>query len=501
MDSTDQKRAFLAVILSGIVLFAWQAYFAPKVAPPEGGGEISSAIVSKSLGTSQEEKIQLEKDVESRELSKSKRDLFQKSSQTQTTKLILENNGHTALIGSDLLIRGMSNPNQANVFDQITGKDPLKIQIMRDGRGVDLAFKIESSTDKKSFRGTHSKLGIQLKGRLDEEGRLQLSLVSSRPYLYRLLYMSKADDLGNNRIRQYIVHTKEVDRFDVGSEETSDGLVNFVGIDHHYHLFALALREQSIARYKAFSNGQMWIDFTEPTKNFEGFLVYTKKNYDHLATLGKKLELSVDFGFFAILAIPILRGLQFFYEYFPNYGIAIIFLTLVIRLITFPLQFKSFKSMKKMQVIQPELQKLKEKYSDDPQRMQKETMELFRKAGANPLGGCFPMLLQMPIFFAFYQVLYNAVELVGAPFYFWITDLSEKDPYYVLPILMGAAMFGQTKLNPSTTTDPTQQKVMLFMPLIFTFIMKDFPAGLNLYIFVSTLFGIAQQLIVYKTID
>ena len=157
--------------------------------------------------------------------------------------------------------------------------------------------------------------------------------------------------------------------------------------------------------------------------------------------------------------------------------------------------------MKKMQVIQPELQKVREKFKDEPQKLQKETMDLFKRSGANPLGGCLPLIAQMPIFFAFYQVLYNAVELVDAPFALWIMDLSVKDPYYVLPVLMGAALFAQMKLNPTPTQDPMQKKVMMFMPLIFLFIMKDLPAGLNLYIFVSTVFGIIQQLFVYRMTD
>ena len=143
--------------------------------------------------------------------------------------------------------------------------------------------------------------------------------------------------------------------------------------------------------------------------------------------------------------------------------------------------------MKKMQKVQPELAKLKEKFKDDPQRMQRETMELFKRSGANPLGGCLPLFLQMPIFFAFYKVLSAAVELVGAPFFGWITDLSVKDPYFILPVLMAAVMFAQQKLTPSASADPTQQKVMMFMPLIFGFIMKDLPAGLVLYIFVYVL--------------
>ena len=125
-------------------------------------------------------------------------------------------------------------------------------------------------------------------------------------------------------------------------------------------------------------------------------------------------------------------------------------------------------------------------------------MDLFKRNGANPLGGCLPMLLQMPIFFAFYKVLYAAVELVGQPFYFWINDLSEKDPYFVLPVVLTAAMFFQQKMTPTTSTDPTQQKVMMFMPIIFGFIMKDMPSGLVLYICVSTIFQMVQQVFVNR---
>ncbi len=488
MELSDQKRAFLAVILSGLVLLVWQVYFTP---PP-------LAPVPQTTSTPSEQRIPVAPIASPRPVEAKNGDRARPIAEVE-----MVHGEHSFLLGSDLSVRRAYNPNQNSDFAQITGANPLKIQAVRDGQAVDLAFEnMHTSADGRSVEGLNSELGITFKGYLDEYGRLQISLSSARPYQYRLAYTTRADDLGNNRIRQYVVHTQGVERFNVGSEELADGSVNFVGIDHYYHLFAFALKERAVARYRSFINGNMWVDFVGPTQNFEGLLAYTKKNYDHLAALGNNLELSVDFGFFAILAIPILRGLQFFYDYFPNYGVAIIFLTLIIRLITFPLQFKSFKSMKKMQVIGPELQKLKQKYAKDPQRMQKETVELFRKTGANPLGGCFPLLLQMPIFFAFYQVLASAVELVQAPFILWITDLSEKDPYYILPVLMGLAMLGQTKLNPSSVTmDSTQQKIMLIMPIVFTFIMKDFPAGLNLYIFVSTLFGIVQQLVVYKAID
>jgi YidC/Oxa1 family membrane protein insertase len=235
-----------------------------------------------------------------------------------------------------------------------------------------------------------------------------------------------------------------------------------------------------------------------PELNIE--VVYAKKEYNYLRSLESNLKSAVDFGVWGFFAEIILRGLQFFYGVVSNWGLAIILLTFVVRLITFPLQYKSFVSMKKMQVVQPELTKLREKYKDDPMRMQKESMDLFKRAGANPLGGCLPLLLQLPVFFAFFKVLNSAVELVDAPFYGWIHDLSNKDPYYVLPLIVTGAMFMQQKLTPQTITDPVQKKIFMFMPLIFGFIMKDQASGLSLYIFVSTVLGIGQQMLVFHMI-
>jgi YidC/Oxa1 family membrane protein insertase len=154
--------------------------------------------------------------------------------------------------------------------------------------------------------------------------------------------------------------------------------------------------------------------------------------------------------------------------------------------------------MKKMQEIQPQLNKVREKFKDNPQKMQQETMALFKKSGANPLGGCLPLVLQMPIFFAFYRVLYSSVELVDAPFYLWISDLSQKDPFYVLPILMAVAMVLNQRLMPTTTTDPVQKKDNDVCATYFCNLYERFSAGLTLYIFISTLVGMLQQLYVYR---
>ena len=155
--------------------------------------------------------------------------------------------------------------------------------------------------------------------------------------------------------------------------------------------------------------------------------------------------------------------------------------------------------MKKMQELQPDMNRIREKFKDDPQKLQMETMALFKRTGTSPFGGCLPILLQTPIFLAFYQVLSNAVELVGAPFYGWISDLSVRDPYYVFPIIMIVTMFLQQKMTPTTTADPTQQKVMMFMPLIFGFLMKDQAAGLTIYFTFSLMLGILQQMLVFKS--
>ena len=222
------------------------------------------------------------------------------------------------------------------------------------------------------------------------------------------------------------------------------------------------------------------------------------KDLELLRSVNEKLIGVVDFGFFALLGRPILSALKWFDHLVGNWGVAIILLTIMVRFLVLPFNVMSFRSMKAMQVIQPHIQDLKTRYKDDPTRMNQEMLQLFRTHKVNPIGGCLPVLLQIPVFFALYQVLGHSVELYHAPFILWIHDLSHKDPYYVLPILMGITMFFQMKLTP-TTMDPTQAKIMMFMPVIMTLFMLALPSGLTLYILVSTLFGIVQQLYLMKS--
>lgn len=217
-----------------------------------------------------------------------------------------------------------------------------------------------------------------------------------------------------------------------------------------------------------------------------------------LAKVDPDLSTLINFGMFEIICRPILGILKFFYSIFSNYGIAIILLTLLMRILVFPIAYKGYMSMNKMQKIQPLLKSVKEKYKDEPQKANLETMALMKEHKVNPVGGCLPMLLQLPIFFAFYRVLSESIVMYQAPFALWINDLSLKDPYYILPVLMGVTMFAQQKLTP-TALEPLQQKMMLFMPLIFSFFMISLPSALTLYIFVSTLFGVLQQYLFTKS--
>ncbi len=220
------------------------------------------------------------------------------------------------------------------------------------------------------------------------------------------------------------------------------------------------------------------------------------KDMKALRAADAELAQVIDYGMFAVLAEPLLRLMRLFFSWFGNWGFAIIGLTIVVRAVVLPFNIYSFKSMKVMQVIQPQIQQARERYKDDPRRMNEEVMRLMKENKANPLGGCLPMLLQLPVFFALYQVLAMSMDLYRQPFVFWIHDLTVKDPFFVLPVLMGLSMFLQQKITP--VADPQQAKILQWMPVVFSLLMFTLPSGLTLYIFVSTLFGITQQYVLMR---
>jgi YidC/Oxa1 family membrane protein insertase len=222
-----------------------------------------------------------------------------------------------------------------------------------------------------------------------------------------------------------------------------------------------------------------------------------------------KAEKIVDFGWFDIVAKPMLWGMNFSNRLTRNYGIDIILLTILIKILFYPLSLKSYKSMKEMQKLQPQIMKLREKYKNDREKLNREMMDIYKKKGINPLGGCLPMVIQIPVFFALYKVLIGAIEFRHAPFMLWINDLASPEdlfsftvagfelPIRILPLVMGITQVLQQKMTP-TTADPMQEKMMLFMPIIFTVMFWGFPSGLVLYWLVNNVISIAQQYYINK---
>lgn len=281
--------------------------------------------------------------------------------------------------------------------------------------------------------------------------------------------------------------------------------VSIASIGKHYFTSAIIDKSDVAPTFfarnnveKSYAAGALKYSQTNGTvKKFDTTVFIGPKELKLLEQVDPRLTETINFGMFAIIAKPILMLLKFLYSLVGNYGVAIIIVTLIIRMLLLPLNISSYRSMKKMQLIQPQLKALKERYKKDPRQLQMETMALMKREKVNPLGGCLPMLLQLPIFIALYNVLAQSIELYQAPFMLWITDLSLKDKYYVLPVLMGVTMYIQQKITP-TTMDPAQAKAMQIMPVIFSLMMISLPSGLTLYIFVSTLFGIIQQYMIMK---
>jgi len=238
------------------------------------------------------------------------------------------------------------------------------------------------------------------------------------------------------------------------------------------------------------------VRFQAPPEKSQFF--FGPKALEDLKAIDSELTRAIHFGMFSLLAVPLLGALQWVHGFVGNWGWAIVVLTILINLAMFPLRHKSVVSMKKMQELQPQMKAIQDRYAKykitDPERqkMNTEVMELYKTKGVNPASGCVPMLLTMPFLFAFYAMLSVAIEIRGADFFAWITNLSAPDPYFVTPILMGVAQFWQTKMTP-TTADPAQQKIMMFMPIMFSFMSLSFPSGLVIYWLVSTVWTIGQQ--------
>ncbi|MDD2901711.1 MAG: membrane protein insertase YidC [Syntrophales bacterium] len=344
---------------------------------------------------------------------------------------------------------------------------------------------------------------VENRGKQPQEGQLDLDLVAN----YAGEETSRFNFLGfhasvNNKIDQ-------IQTGNLKKSKTFVGKVDWAGLDEGFFMTAMVplAAPKSVLTVKEEQPGLMDLVLKTQEKLAPGqdtSLTYTlyfgPKDLSDLKALNLGLDKAVDFGWFHFLAVPLLYILNFFDKYVHNYGWAIIILTIIIRVLFFYPNHKSYKSMKDMQKLQPKVAKLREKYKDDKETMNKELMALYRTFKVNPLAGCLPMVIQLPFFLALYNVLGYAIELRHQPFIptlpftdiVWLADLSTKDPLLITPIVMGATMFIQQKMTP-TTGDPTQAKMMMFLPLIFTFMFLNFASGLVIYWLVNNVLSIVQQ--------
>ena len=317
---------------------------------------------------------------------------------------------------------------------------------------------------------------------------------------------------------------EEVKIKDIADQNTYAGNVKWVALQDRYFMMSVIPEQVGEASMRLYLRGNDLIEaqYALPDSaigagtqhRYQYLLFFGPKSMDILGAAGRGLNKALDFGMFDILAKPCVWLMNKLYSVIPNYGIAIIALTILIKLILWPLGSKSYKSMSEMKKIQPLMKEIREKYKNDKKKMNEEVMSLYRTYKINPLGGCLPMVVQLPVFFALYRMLYQAIELRHAPFFLWIDDLSAPDrlfrfnvdsipfmePPYGIPVLtiiMGATMLLQQKMSPPMG-DPTQAKMMMFMPLIFTVIFINFSAGLVLYWLVNNVLSISQQYYIQK---
>jgi YidC/Oxa1 family membrane protein insertase len=321
--------------------------------------------------------------------------------------------------------------------------------------------------------------------------------------------------IGGNIPKLLYLISDEINRKETGEikeAEAFSGEIKWAGFEDKYFLSSLIpeFSQDLTLRVRRDSNGVVTLKLASPLMRIPP---NTQQTFPFALYLGPKdmgdlekgeggLGRVLSFGFWDPIAKPMLFLLKLFYKFIPNYGLAIILLSVLIKVIFWPLTHKGQKSMKEMQKgmqkLQPKLAEIKEKYKDNKDELNRRTMELYKTHKVNPLGGCLPLLIQFPVFIALYRVLLNSIELRHAPFVsFWINDLATKDPTYISPIVMGASMFVQQKMTP-TAGDPTQAKMMLLMPVVFTFMFLNFPSGLVFYWLVNNVLSICQQYYINK---
>jgi len=532
------KRAFIAVGLSIAVFYIFSMMFAPEKKPLEQTGKpvVASIADNVKIATPQAPPLQnpatlneqtLPANVSQKDINVDT-DLYSAvfsskggSLKSLTLKKYREENTPSAknvVLGSD------ADPNVLTFSTRATGlalnegavfvSDAENITV-NDKGSKQLTFSYASGqgfTVKKTYTFTSGSYGINLSTQVINNsaapitGSIQQVLTypaepkeKNNRYDTAGAYLFSDNSIHSNKIKDVATSSKRYEKD-----------VTWSGFADKYFLRAIIAENNSIASVELKKNASGYFESIASSPQFivnpglsttiTDTLFVGPKDIDILKAQGHSLVQSLDLGWFTVIAKPLLYSIKFFYSYVGNYGVAIIIITVILKALFFPLTNKSYKSMKGMQKIQPEMAKLREKYKDDRDTMNKEVMALYRDHKVNPMGGCLPMVVQIPVFFALYKSLMFSIELRHAPFFLWVTDLADKDPYYVTPVIMGITMFIQQKMTPSQM-DPMQQKMMLALPVVFTFMFLSFPSGLVLYWLVNNVLTIAQQMYINRPVE
>lgn len=555
----EQKRLLLAIGLSFLVFFIWSIAFAPK--PPENSTAPQTAQKADETDTAAKEGVSstpppssttppAEATIEKGPETKSERPARKIVVENAVYRMTLTEEG--AAVVSMVLKEYRETVKKDSPLKELIPKETGRTVLlsMGNGQGSSLenaAYTLDADSDKIEVKGeprevrftTSTASGVRI------EKRYRFS-PNSYVVEIQIGIHNQSDQALTGPVKMALRHpiAKDVASYgfqgptglingklaqvkikDIEKEGLQSGNLQWVAIEELYFM-------ESLVSVPA-STGSMAISYNEPvvenqlvtetgeiaaggSLKLDYRLFMGPKSISVLKAAGDDLDKAIDFGWVEIIAKPCLYFMNFIHSYIPNYGIAIIILTIITRLIFWPLAGKSYKSMSDMRKLQPLMQEIREKYKDDKARINQETMALYRTYKINPLGGCLPMLIQLPVFFALYRMLYQAIELRHAPFFGWINDLSAPDrlfsfdfkipfmsePYGipVLTLIMGASMLLQQKLSPQPG-DPAQAKMMMLMPIVFTFIFINFPSGLVLYWLVSNIVSIGQQYYTMKKLS
>ncbi|UCF30919.1 MAG: membrane protein insertase YidC [bacterium] len=543
------KRLILAVAISFVFLFVWQSYFAPSPPTPE---EETGPVVEEIVPADREPDAGLLPPPETGEVFPEEGPgALQESAEKQVVvrtplyTAVLTNRGGG--IKSYRLMKFLEDPREPESFVEMVRSPraetlplsaeftaaggPLGLQdalfviegrdmLIEEGQEASAGFRFRTEEGLemvKTFTFSGDNYGIKTDVKILNRGPAplngRLSLVWE-PGLEPLAEEKEGGPFGGGRYGYQGAlalvgdKTRKIKPGKVDGTQDLEYLPQWIATTDMYFTAAMipvSGADGSLARKQ--EDGRMGVALTSQVRLLTGqasamkALVYIgPKEMVSLRTVDETLRKTINLGFFGFIAQPLMDLLNFFYKYVKNYGLSIIILTILIKIFFIPFSTASHRSMKKMSRLNPQINALRERYKKDREKLNQEIMALYREHRVNPAGGCLPILVQIPVFFALYRALLGAIELRHAPFFLWITDLSAKDPYYITPIIMGGTMFLQQKMTPAAG-DPRQQKIMLFMPIMFTALFLNFPAGLVIYWLVNNVLTIGHQYYLNKRDD